>query len=205
MLFFSGKRISCHHRWRASMRPLALAVGTTLLTMSACAGSSMVDPPATESRIPERDDSLVQTDSPVYVLRYRPGTYEAAARAVYLNRTGEAVHFTRRLPQSTGPMFYLKRIRPSGGPPVVRAVWACVGGVPTGRLAPEASLIFRVWLGSTEPPHAQPPITMKDRTGLFRLVLELCSEAEADSDDCVPVAEEKRQSNLFRILPPRSK
>lgn len=149
------------------------------------------------------DDSPVQTDALTYRLVRQAGHYEARAVARYTNRTGAAVHYARCRRDSTGPIFWIVRAEPDQDPGhFVGSPWACVGGVPTGTLAPGATLEVEVWLGSTESPAANPPITMADRTGLFRILLELCTSPQKESDDCVPVPDAQRRSNPFRILPP---
>jgi hypothetical protein len=150
---------------------------------------------------PQRDASPVQTDSLQYHLRKVPGAYDAYATATYVNRTGGPVYFARCGSAATGPLFYLRRSGPdSTAAAFIGAVWACVGGVPTGTLAPGEALSVRVWLGSTESPNANPPIRPSERVGRFRVEFALCAAPAADSDYCVPVPQAQRQSNAFDVL-----
>ena len=155
-----------------------------------------------ELPLPVRDSSPVQTDSLSYTLRRRGGVLEATALAVYVNRSATGVHFARCTSDSDDPLLSLRRELPPGASPIVGSPRACVAGVPTGRLAPGDSLVVKVWLGSVDSPSAYPPITMTDRTGIFRVLLDLCAEAVADSDECTLLPAGQRQSNLFRLLPP---
>jgi hypothetical protein len=81
----------------------------------------------------------------------------------------------------------------------VLAVWACVGGVPTGRIPPGGSLSARVSLGSTDSPHAQPPIAPEERVGRYRIEFALCAQPAGDSDDCEALPQAARESNAFEV------
>jgi hypothetical protein len=144
----------------------------------------------------------VTTDSAAYTLRKVAGGYDAVAHAVYVNRTGGPVYYARCDPRSTGPMYGLRRVVPDTGFSFVGGAWACVGGVPTGMLSAGDSITVDVWLGSTDSPAAQPPITMGQRIGRFKILLELCDRPLADSDDCKLVGEDARSSNEFDLKPP---
>jgi hypothetical protein len=151
---------------------------------------------------PHGVDSPVQTDSLEYTLLRVPGGYQALARAVYVNRTGRELHFARCTPDHDGPIFNLQRATSVTTQSVVGGAWACVGGVPTGRLPAGDSVVVNVGLGSWDSPHANPPITMSMRTGLFRVVLQLCQDHAADSVGCRLLPIEQRRSSIFRINPP---
>lgn len=146
--------------------------------------------------------SPVQTDSVDYTLVRVPGGYQAMARAVYVNRTSRAMYFARCTADHNGPMFHLRRASSAATISVVGDAWACVGGVPTGRLPAGDSVIVHVGLGSWDSPHADPPITMLMRTGVFRVVLQLCRDYAADSSSCRGLPIEQRWSNPFRVNPP---
>ncbi len=137
----------------------------------------------------------------MYRLRRGGGFFNAHAIAAYVNRDAGPVHFARCMPEHTGPMYDIVRAD-TGTWSFVGEVWGCVGGVPTGTVAPGDSLVVRVALGGSESSNADPPITMAERTGLFRIVFAFCAGATADSVDCVPTPEEHRRSNVFRIAPP---
>ncbi len=152
---------------------------------------------------PARDGSPIRTDSLVYTLRRNHGTYDAYALAVYVNRSRKPVAYARCMPEDGGPMFDIVRAEPDTARAFVGGVWACVGGVPTGKVAPGDSLIVPVRLGSTDSPAADPPITIAQRIGLFRITFALCARPSADSDACKQLPIEQRRSNVFRIAPPR--
>jgi hypothetical protein len=99
-------------------------------------------------------------------------------------------------------MYTIRREPDSGVPAFIGAAWACVGGVPAGRLEPGASIKREVWLGSSLSPNAHPPLTIEQRTGTFRILLSLCEQASDDSGDCRLLPETERQSNVFEVLPP---
>jgi hypothetical protein len=154
------------------------------------------------SGAPLRSNEPVQTDSVVYHLTRVPGGYDAWASATYVNRTGRSVYYARCTSNHNGPMFYVYRALPDTSMHFVGWGWACVGGVPTGELAAGDSLTVRVWLGSLDQPHAQPPVTMEQRVGLLRVVLQLCASYNDDSDFCRALPLVDRRSNVFRVLPP---
>jgi len=77
--------------------------------------------------------------------------------------------------------------------------WACVGGVPTGVLAPGLSVTVRVPLGSIDQPNMQPPLRPEDLVGQFRVALSLCASNVSDSDSCTPVPQAARRSNAFVV------
>jgi hypothetical protein len=142
----------------------------------------------------------VTTDAGTYTLARIDGGYEAEALATYTNTTGRPVYYQRCLPESAGPMYGLRRTGPdSTADSFVGGAWACVGGVPTGRVLPGATLSVRVSLGSTDSPQAQPPITPEQRVGRFRIELALCTQHADDSDDCEPLPQAARESNAFEL------
>jgi hypothetical protein len=150
-----------------------------------------------------RDNSPVETDSLIYTLRYRPNIYEAEAVARYVNRTGKPVYFARCTPEHQTPRYSLVPVEPRQRHPVLGLASACIGGVPTGVVAPGDSLLVRVWLGSMQSPYANPPITMADRTGCFRILLRLYRSPSEGSDFAEPLPEEQRRSNGFCVRSPR--
>ncbi len=68
-----------------------------------------------------------------------------------------------------------------------------------GVLPPESTLSVRIDLGSLDSPNAVPPVTMAMRTGVFRVVLELCESPELESNVCRRLPVEQRQSNTFEV------
>jgi hypothetical protein len=142
----------------------------------------------------------VVTDADVYRLTRVDGGYAAEALATYTNTTDHAVYFQRCMPNLDGPMYGLRRTgSDSTAPSFVGDAWACVGGVPAGRVLPGASISARVSLGSTDSPLAQPPIAAAERVGRFRIEFALCVAHVADSDDCQPLPQAARESNAFEI------
>jgi hypothetical protein len=114
--------------------------------------------------------------------------------------TDRTVFYQRCVRESTGPIYWLRRTGPdSNASAFVGGAWACVGGVPTGRVRPGETLTARVWLGSTDSPHAQPPITPAQRVGQFRIEFALCAEYADDSDECVALPAAARESNAFEV------
>ncbi len=156
-----------------------------------------------EFDVPVRDGSPVQTDYITYTLHAELDNFvegAIAAQARYTNSTAESVYFGRCLPSSAGPMFGVDRAAPDAGSSVVGLVWACVGGVEPGVVEPGTTLEFTVPLGSSVM-GGEPPITMRQRTGLFRISLELFrSRSAALRHALLPIAE--RRSNVFEINPP---
>ena len=142
----------------------------------------------------------VTTDSTVYRLTRVDWGYAAVAHATYTNTSGRTVYYRRCLPELSGPMYDLRRTgADSTAPALVLAIWACVGGVPTGRVRPGGSLTVQVSFGSTHSPRAQPPITPEQRVGHFRIELALCAEHADDSDGCEALPQAARESNAFEV------
>lgn len=166
----------------------------------ACRGPTDAILPGDVDVPPTRDTSPVQTDSLSYRLVRRPGEYRAYVVATYRNTTGAPVYFKRCTMEAPLPMFDMGRTgADSTRDFFVDWAWACVGGVPTGVLAPGASVTVRVPFGSVDQPNMQPPLRAEELVGVFRIYLSLCTQYLADSDDCVasPVAE--RRSNAFLV------
>jgi hypothetical protein len=142
----------------------------------------------------------VVTDAVVYTLVREPGGYGATALATYTNTTGLPVYYQRCTRESPGAMYGLRRTGDdSTARSFVLAMWACIGGVPTGRIPPGGSLSARVSLGSTDSPHAQPPIAHEERVGQFRIEFALCAQPADDSDDCKALPQAARESNAFEL------
>lgn len=178
-------------------------LGLACLLGGSCADSAhLLIPPEPPPLV--RDGSPAQTDSLVYHLKFDGAIYDAWADVTLRNTSAFAVHYGRCLSSSTGPMYGMRRtevdtLRRS----FVGSAPACVGGVPTGVLAPSGMLTTRVWLGSTLSPFAQPPIEPGWRTGRFRIVFRLCQQAEADSDNCQAASTSSSQSNAFEVRLPQ--
>ncbi len=149
---------------------------------------------------PDRDNSPVQTDATSYKFKNRDGEYRVYVMATYQNTGVSSVSFKRCMPGDTLPMFDLART----GPDSMRTfftdwAWACVGGVPTGVIAPGRSVTVKVPFGSFPQPNMQPPLQLKWLEGTFRIYLSLCRTAVSDSDYCELLPREERQSNAFLV------
>jgi hypothetical protein len=149
--------------------------------------------------LPPGSSPPITTDADVYMLGRVDGGYAGEAVATYTNTTGRPVFYRRCTRESSGPIYGLRRTGPdSGARAFVGSVWACVGGVPTGRVPAGGTLTARVDLGSWDSPQAQPPITPEQRMGRFRIEFGLCAE-HADSDDCEALPQMARESNAFEL------
>jgi hypothetical protein len=172
-------------------------IAFALVAGLACSATD-VDPE--DFSLPPGAPAPVTTDAAVYALTKVDGGYDAEAQATYTNPTDRIVFYKRCVRESTGPIYNVRRTGPdSMMSAFVGSVWACVGGVPTGRIRPRETLTARVWLGSTDSPQAEPPITPAQRIGRFRIEFELCTEYAGDSDECVPLPAGARESNAFEV------
>jgi hypothetical protein len=180
--------------WTGASRAMGLAALAALL--AACPAKSVhrrATEPSPSDRFP------VTTDARVYHLKEFPNRFDAYAVATYKNRTGKTVHFARCKSDDRTPMYELRRVGDVGMHTTVGAIWACVGGVPSGAIPAGGSASVRVWLGSAKSPHAQPPDNDQDRIGTFRILFALCQTRVNDSDHCVAVPEAERRSDAFDI------
>ena len=172
-------------------------VATALIALG-CGAASSTSLPINE--LPLRDNSPVQTDSLLYHLQRLPSEYRAFVVATYTNRTQSTVHFARCNRQSTIPMFGVRRTGADSSRNLFSDVaWACVGGVPTGAIAPGESVTIQAKLGTVDQPAMRPPLKPEDLVGLMRVELRLCRTFSSDSDYCVPVPDAQRISNAFLV------
>ncbi len=179
------------------MREYLHLTGMVLLTSLACSGTK---PGEEDFTLAPGTPPPVTTDSAVYTLARVDGGYSAEAVATYTNTTGRSVYYQRCLPESEEPIHGVRRTGPdSTARTFLGSAWACVGGVPTGRVVPGAALGARVNLGSTDSPDAQPPITPEQRVGRFRVELALCARHADDSGDCDALPQAARESNVFEL------
>ena len=179
------------HRWCRKSGALLLAS-----MVAACRSTDATAP------IPlVRDASPLQTEALSYSLVRSPNAYTVTVTATYVNTTGARVYYQRCGIASTSPMFDLRLTGPDSTRTNVFGgfAWACVGGVPTGVLAPGEQVTIRVPFGGPDQPRAQPPITPENYTGRFRILLGLCARHVADSDACELIPDRARQSNAFEI------
>ncbi|MGH7650708.1 MAG: hypothetical protein ACREMS_02595 [Gemmatimonadaceae bacterium] len=148
---------------------------------------------------PSRDDSPVQTDAVTYRLERLPSAYRAYVTATFVNRSASPVYFGRCNPQSTGPMYGLRRTGADSTAALFYDwAWACVGSVPAGEIPVGGSVTVRVPVGSVDQPSMQPPLRPEELVGLMRVELSLCKDY-SDSGDCVPLAQNLSSSNAFLV------
>lgn len=154
-----------------------------------------------DASAPSRDGAPVQTDATVYQLRRTTGGYEATAVATYVNQTGAAVYYARcGVGAYSGPIFGYRRTGPDSARTLFTDTgWACVGGVPTGTIAPGDSVTVRVRLGAFDQRNMTPPLQAGDIVGQMRVDLELCARYSEDSDACDRLPQAARQSNAFDV------
>lgn len=169
------------------------------LGLGACKPERAVQPSSSDTA----DDAPARTDSLRYTLRVVPGGYDAAANVTFTNHGTSAIAYARCGPQSTTPMWSVVRTGPdSTAKSSIVSAWGCVGGVPTGLIAPGDSVTMLVWLGSTTSPNANPPIQPSERVGRFRVRLTLCTRPVAESGYCDLLPQAQRQSNAFDVVFP---
>ena len=171
-----------------------------LLGTLSCAGHDLGP---SDFLLPPGAPAPVMLDAAVYTLTRVPGGYDATAVASYTNQSGHRIYYRRCLPTSATPTFSL--VQTAGttiAPSVVGAPWACVGDVPTGTLAPHATIAVRVALGSSDSPEAEPPVQPDQRTGYFRVLLDLCMTPASNSSDCDPLPSSARESEVFELRLP---
>lgn len=174
-----------------------LGMFVVCLVFAACSVYDVADP----SALTERDASPAQTDSLVYHLVRTPGMYRAYVTATYTNNTAAPIHFARCGTGATTPMYGVRRTGPDSTARLfIDWAWACVGGVPTGTLAPGASVTVRVPVGSIDQPNMSPPLKPEDLVGTMRIVFSICKSRAGDSDYCEDVPGAQRQSNAFRVV-----
>jgi hypothetical protein len=179
------------------MRPDVLLFTVPLAGVLACSAPA-VGPE--DFVLPPGAPPPVVTDAVVYTLVHEAGGYAATALATYTNATGRPVYYQRCTRESSAAMYDLRRTgEDSTARSFVLAVWACVGGVPTGRIPPGGRLSARVSLGSTDSPHAQPPIAPEERVGRFRIEFALCAQPAHGSDECEALPQAARESNAFEL------
>lgn len=154
---------------------------------------------------PADGDRPIRTDAAEYELRYQPGMYTLHMRAEYTNRTGKTVYLHRQCGYSDRPHRHLVRADTDSAP-----IWLGAGFCITQPLrapipvAPGETYADEFQMWSTESPNAQPPITMAQRTGTFRLVyhVQRTDRVEGwEGVDLLPL--EQRVSNVFQVKPPQ--
>lgn len=156
--------------------------------------------PDDDALTPVRDASPLQTDSVSYRLVRTQHEFSTVVAGTFTNSTGRPIYFQRCLPRDSTPIFYVGRTGPDSARRFfVDWAWACVGGVPTGVLAPGRSLTIRARVGSIDQPTMQPRLKPQDLVGLLRIRLALCARFRDDSDYCEPTPEWQTRSNAFLV------
>ncbi len=150
------------------------------------------------------EDVELHTDRTTYRLQYQPGIYSVEMTVTYTNRRSQPVYFHRTCGYGHEPHRELRRADDSTTP-----IWLGLGvcitqplrlpiEVPVG-----ASYEDQFVLVSTESPNANPPITMDQRTGTFRLEYFIQTENRVEGWSAVALVPLKeRLSNRFRVVPP---
>jgi hypothetical protein len=173
---------------------LRLLAAAAVVALAAC--DDAADPMA----VPDRDASPVQTDSLAYTLARGPSAYRAVVTATYRNGGSAPVYFKRCMPNDPLPTVSVRRTGADSARTLfVDWAWACVGGVPTGTLAPGQSVTVRVPVGSVDQPQMQPPLRPEQLVGRLRVELDLCARFTAESDFCEPLPQPQRSSNAFLV------
>jgi hypothetical protein len=150
--------------------------------------------------VPTRDASPLQTDSVSYKLVRKPHEHSTVIVGTFRNTTELPVYFQRCMPRDSTPMFNIGRTGPDSARSFfVDWAWACVGGVPTGILAPGQSVTIRARVGSVDQPSMQPPLKPGELVGLLRIRLVLCAHFRDDSDDCERLPDPFGRSNAFLV------
>ncbi len=181
------------------MRYIRLMVAALVL------GGCAADPAAPTDLLPDSANAPWQTDRSVYTLAYQPGVYSIKVLAQYANKSSATVYLHRACGYGEEPSTYLMRADERE-----ESVWlggsVCITAPQRAPIAvgPGETFSRELTLYSSESPHANPPIGMNTRTGLFRMVFEVQSTNRTDgwqAVDLLPVS--ARVSNAFTVLPPQ--
>jgi hypothetical protein len=181
--------VSTRGRWS-----LPLLTGmTAVLCAAACAGPSLLE-------VADEDVEL-RTDRASYTLEYTTGMYWLDLTVTYVNRRPVAVYFHRECGSGNEPHRVVRRVDDSGVDAELGQVVCITQELrPPIEVGPGETYVDRVMLHSLLSPGANPPITMAERTGTFRL--EYFIQGDGRVDGWEPVAllpEARRVSNSFRV------
>jgi hypothetical protein len=179
------------------MRVARIAALSCALVGIGCSGTTRIEAPASALT---GDDSPAQTDALTYKLLRGVGEWRAHVTVTYYNRTDHPVYYARCGIGVDTPMYGLVRTGADSNRTLFTDwAWACVGGVPTGSIAPGGSVTVQVPLGSVDQPNMQPPLKPEWLTGLMRVQFALCRTFNKDSDYCDPLPQVERRSNAFEV------
>jgi len=146
----------------------------------------------------------VSTDAVEYRLEVVPGGYLLELNVAVTNLSSRTIFLHRQCGSGDEPERTLRR-EEGDGTPVRLGVIPCVSGslrepIP---LSPGESLLQQLSLLSAESPNQQPPVTMEQRTGRFRIAYHVQRTSRVagwEAVDALPV--ENTQSEVFEVLPP---
>jgi hypothetical protein len=181
--------------WRRSLLPLFAAV-TAVLCASACEGPTALEV--------ADDEALLRTDRTAYVLEYEPELFWVDLTVTYRNPRSRPVYFHRRCGYGDEPHRQLIR-SDSSGADIKLGGSGCTTGTlkPPIEVGPGETFVDEVRLYSTLSPGANPPITMDQRTGTFRLVYFIQTDNRVEGWEAVALLPEgQRVSNSFQVTPP---
>jgi hypothetical protein len=177
--------------------------GRGLVVMVAAAALACGDGagPGDEGR--EVDLTPLQTDRTDYFLSYTPdmGIYWLDMTVTFTNRGSGWLYLHRTCGHGDAPQRVVRRVDDSGARTWLGDV-TCITAVlrlpiPVG---PGETFVDRFTLYSTESPNANPPITMDQRTGTFRLEYFIQTENRVEGWAAVAlVPEARRVTNAFRV------
>jgi hypothetical protein len=149
-------------------------------------------------------DVDIRTDRTTYQLQQQPGSYQIDLAVTLVNRTSSTLYLHRTCGSGEEPQRVVGRVDNSGSR-VELGVIACITAplrLPI-TLGPGATYIDQFALYSGESPNANPPITMDQRTGIFRLEYFIQSENRVEGWNPVALLPESlRLSNSFRVEAP---
>jgi len=167
-----------------------------VLCAAACAGPGLLEV--------ADDDVDLRTDRATYALQYTAGMYWIDMTVTYVNRRPTAVYFHRMCGSGDAPHRRVWRVDDSGVDVELGQVVCITQQLrPPIEVGPGATYVDRVMLHSMLSPGANPPITMAERTGTFRLEYLIQTESRVEGWEAVAlVPEAGRVSNSFQVTAP---
>jgi hypothetical protein len=164
-----------------------------VLCAAACAGPAPFE-------VADEDVDL-RTDRATYVLQYASQMYWIDLTVTYVNPRPSAVYLHRACGAGDEPQRWVRRVDDSGVDVELGQV-ACITQQlrPPIEVGPGETYVDQVTVYSSLSPRANPPITMAERTGTFRLEYFIQSENRVEGWEAVAlVPEAGRVSNSFRV------
>jgi len=153
---------------------------------------------------PSPEDVDLRTDRTAYTLQHAQGLYWIELSVTYTNHSAQAVYLHRACGSGDGPHRELRRVDDSGADIELGAVICITRPLqPPIEVGPGDTYLDRFSAYSAESPNANPPITMDQRTGTFRLEYFVQSENRVEGWEAVALLPEARRvSNSFRVEAP---